>query len=185
MLGNIVDQNTNPLAVDNWAIVIGTTTVHVIAANLNYIQSISPTFDYAVDITIGGQSSAQAGYVYNSGSDTFAPPVPPLPVAIQTNLTQFMAAMQVWVQAQYPPQNQIQFLATYLAAQQAGLTNRQAYIGQLLTWLNSIETYAAGYVATVKSLTDPVVVQNTLWDFTQVQVPNPLISLVVAIGINN
>lgn len=75
-MGVIVDQNSDPSSVDSWALVSGTTVSNMISANLSFIQSIQGSYDYLVDVSVGGQSPVAAGYIYDSGNDTFAAPPP-------------------------------------------------------------------------------------------------------------
>lgn len=72
-MGIIVDQNSDANSIDDWAIVSGTTVSNIISADLSFIQSIQAYFTYAVDISVGGQSTG-IGYIYDSGADTFSPP---------------------------------------------------------------------------------------------------------------
>lgn len=76
-LGNIVDQNSDTSANDTWALISGTIVVNTIISNFSGIQNIAGNYDYCVDLTMQGQE-AGVGWVYTSGTDTFAsPPSPP------------------------------------------------------------------------------------------------------------
>lgn len=107
-----------------------------------------------------------------------------LKIAIQTQLTNFMLAVQDFVSAKYATQTQIQLLVIYLAALSGGLTNRAAYVAQLFTWVNSITAYSASYTAAVKALTTPADVLAYSWSFGGIAA-DPQIKLISAISISN
>jgi hypothetical protein len=78
-LGIIVNQNPIMTAVDVYALVLNNLVVNTILASYNDIVSVSATYDYSVDITMGGQAEAGIGDTYNASQDTFiAPPAPPM-----------------------------------------------------------------------------------------------------------
>lgn len=106
-----------------------------------------------------------------------------LSFTIQINLNMFMGAIQIYIQSIFPLQTQQQFVIEYLTAQATSKTNRQAYVGQLLTWVDQIDTYAAGYVALVKSQTDPAVVAAMQFDPSLIPA-TPNVTLVGAISIS-
>lgn len=70
-MGVIVDQNSDASANDTWALVSAGVVTNTIMSNLAFIQSIQDSYDYLVDVTVGGQSGAQTGSTYDAPSDTF------------------------------------------------------------------------------------------------------------------
>lgn len=184
MLGTIVDPNIDPTAQDTWAIVIGTTVVEMISASYNFVSTYTAAFDYAVDITVGGQSNATVGYIYDSGSDSFSQPVPPLGIAKAQNIAAFQSAMAGFVSSHYTLDNRFNLLAEYQIALANGLTNRAAYIFQIFTWANSCMNYVSTYVASIMAMTDASTVLSTLWNFDLIAT-DPAISPIVASQIPN
>ena len=184
LAGIIVDPNSDQTANDTWAIVVGTTVVELINASYNFISQYSSQFDYAVDITVGGQNPVNVGYTYNAGSDTFSLSAPNLVAAIQENLNAFASALDAYVQAHYSLSERFNLLSLYVNAQQNSLTSRMAYISQIFTWMTSVTNYAATYEASIKAMTDINTILTTLWDFNQIS-PDPQITPLGAIAISN
>jgi len=182
--GTIVDQNSDPTAVDLWALVLNGLVVQSIMASLTDVQSVyAPQYDYCVDTTVGGQSF-NIGDAYNAGSDTFGLPVPSLADAKKENLTNFSLALEQYVQEFYSLETQFRLFIIYYLAQQNSLTNRVAYIQPLLTWVQNVITYSATYTSTVMAINDAATALNSQWDFTQIGVP-PAVTLIGAISISN
>ena len=108
-----------------------------------------------------------------------------LKIAILENLSMFQSAIKEFTISHYDFETRFQFFSIYNNAKINNLTNRAAYIEQIFTWTNSCIGYAANYVATVKALTNPATVASKTWDFSSLASSDPLINLLVAIGITN
>ncbi len=74
--GTIVDQNSDENSVDTWALVTDTVVSNLAAGDLAYAQLVQNSYDYIVDITVGGQT-VNIGDIYDSETDTFSPPPNP------------------------------------------------------------------------------------------------------------
>lgn len=146
-------------------------------SNDNYGHSVNMSSDGLLDsYYVGGAMT----YSFPTGTPQAAAY---LSFTIQINLSMFMTAIQVYIQNLFPLQTQQQFVIEYLTAQAASKVDRQAYIGQLLTWVDQIDTYAAAYVASVKAQTDPAVVATMQFDPRQIPA-TPNVTLVEAISIS-
>lgn len=78
-LGIIVNKNPIVTASDVYALVLNNTVVNTIMASYNDILAIYQIYDYCIDITMGGQTSAGIGDTYNASQGTFtSPPAPPI-----------------------------------------------------------------------------------------------------------
>lgn len=106
-------------------------------------------------------------------------------MAIQGNLLEFQAAVHDFVNSKYSLDVRFNFNAMYILAQQNNFANRMVYIEQLFTWAQAVVAYCAVYSGAVSALTDPVVIKATVWNFANIQIPDPLVSPLVAVGIMN
>lgn len=138
------------------------------------VYTTDGTYDY---YTVAGITQ----YKFPTGT---AQSVVYLTIAIQDNLILFMNNMQNFIQSQISIQSQLQFVCMYLAAQEAGLTNRVAYIAQLLTWLNGVESYAATYVTSVRAMTNISTITSTVFNPSSISAL-PSVTLMGAIEINS
>lgn len=185
-MGVIVDPNIDPASIDNWALVSNSLVTNIIAAQQSFIETISQSYDYAVNTSVGGQSP-KIGDTYNSGSDTFSATViiPALSIAKTQNIMAFNVALQRYSDSYFTNQTQFRFFVLYYNANQSATLkpNRSAYIAPLFDWMNSIISYSATYVATVMAQVDAATALNYQWDFTQITTP-PAITLMAAIQIN-
>lgn len=82
-LGLVIDSPSDPTSSDEWAVISsdgsGNWVVqNTIVASLDFVNTISASYDYSVDFTVGGQSPSIGDY-YTPGTDTFAPPPSPPP----------------------------------------------------------------------------------------------------------
>lgn len=107
-----------------------------------------------------------------------------LSIAMSENLNLFQSAVQAFVDSHYSLEVRFNFNAIYILAVQNGLTNRAAYITQLFTWAQNVVTYCTNYVTEVKALTDPNVISETEWDFSQISA-DPLVTTAAAILISD
>lgn len=188
-LSIIVDQPGDPTSVDTWAIVDSGVVGNIVVGSLDFIQSIIADHDYAVDVTVGGQT-VSVGYLYNAGGDSFSKPLPPLAVCKMTNLTNFNNALMLWSHSYYSFETQFRFFMLYYLANTGGLLgapskpNRVAYIQPLIDWAQSIISYASSYTTSVMSQSDPATALNMQWDFGNISTP-PTITLIGAVAISN
>jgi hypothetical protein len=84
-LGLVIDANPNVSAIDIYALVLNNVVMNTIVSSYQAIQSIAPTYDYSVDVTMGRQSNAGVGFTYDASLDQFtAPPAPPVNYLINT-----------------------------------------------------------------------------------------------------
>lgn len=73
-MGIIVDANSDHDANDTYMLVSGGVVVDAIIASYNFCNNnILGSYDYLIDVTVGGQD-AGPGYTYDSGTDTFTAP---------------------------------------------------------------------------------------------------------------
>lgn len=114
-----------------------------------------------------------------------AAPVVSIPDAIQINLAKFQLAMQEFIESRYSTIVRMNFIGIYLNAVINNLSNRQAYIGPLFVWQNSIIEYASTYMATVRALTDSATIASTVWDFSALASSDPGLSPLTAIQIED
>lgn len=147
-----------------------------------YGNSVSFTTDGVHDYYLVSSPLSATTYTFSAGT---AELVVYLSLAIQENIALFQLAAQSWVTARYTLDTRFNFIALYTNAQQHLYLNRMAYISQLFTWADSVIAYSAAYITNVKAQTDPVVVSSIVPDFTQAAVPDPMVSPLVAIGINS
>jgi hypothetical protein len=103
-------------------------------------------------------------------------------IAIQFNLAQAQIALQTWINARYSSDVRWNLNAVYTCAVAAGLTNRAAYVFQLMTWGAALMGYSAAYIATVQAMTNPATIAATTPDFTH-SAQDPLINPFSAMAI--
>jgi hypothetical protein len=154
-MGAIVDPNSNHATADNYALVTGTTVINVIVASWNDVQAILSTYDYLVDITVGGQN-AQIGYTYDPVHDTFSAPPPPPPTLSEAKATlvaQFQSDWVNYVTSYYDQPTQLSFLLAQFIAKQNADIAQQLYISPLLTWLYTVNVYQGQTIAAINALT--------------------------------
>ena len=72
-LGIIRDANSDLNKIDVWALVSGNLVVNAILASYNDILAIRNSYDYLIDISVGGQNTGP-GCTYDASHDTFSEP---------------------------------------------------------------------------------------------------------------
>jgi hypothetical protein len=166
-----------------WAQIYGGTVVNLVNAPADG-NILDQSFGWC-DIT-NYNPQPQIGWT-TSDNINFVNPAPAitLPQAIQRNLQEFQAAVEDFVDNSYSLEIRFNFMALYVLATQAGLTNRAAYISQLFTWAQAVVSYSASYAGAINAMTDIAQVTTTKWDFTKISIPNPHVSPMVAIQIVN
>jgi hypothetical protein len=181
-MGTVVLNGTDPSLNQYFAIVSSGMVTNMILATGNFLNTQLIPFDYAV------AAISMIRYTYDSTSNTFAPPTPPLPtlpVAIAENIAAFQTSLQAFVDSSYGVDTRMNFIGLYINAQINGLTNRMAYIAPLLAWQNAVIEYAATYVATVSAMTSVSTVMATAPDFSSLQASNPNLTPIAAIQITS
>lgn len=131
---------------------------------------------------ITGTDLTQVYAAINSIGNT-VPPV--LAVAIAQNISNFENQMQIFLDSRYSTDTRMNFIGIYINAQINGLTNRQAYVAQLLTWQNAIIVAAATYVDMVSAMTNVATVQATTFNFSALTAEDPCLTPIAALQISN
>lgn len=137
-------------------------------------------------ITVAFPTGTALTIVYAS-LNSLAPPVnqQSLVVATGTAIAAFTNALNQFIAIHYTTDTRLNLLGIYNNAVVNSLTNRQAYIGQLLTWQNSVLAFAATYIATVQAQTTPSAVAALTWNFSTLASTDPLVTAVAALQINS
>lgn len=104
--------------------------------------------------------------VFNFPAGT-ATPVAYLAFAKQMNLFLFKSALRDFTDALYDSFTRQQLTNLYLAAVEAGLTNRKAYLAQILLWTNAVTEYVANYMASVNGAVNANAITDLVFDSTQ------------------
>lgn len=138
-------------------------------------QSTDGVFDYYL---IGGSIPLQVAAGSLDASVLLAS-------AIQCNLARFSDALNEFIKATYPTDMRLNLIGLFLNAQLNSLTNRQNYIKQIITWQNSVISYAASYIASVQVMVDPDVVFASDWNFATLVASDPKINVFAAVAISN
>lgn len=79
-LGNVVDSNPDASSQDCWLVCLNDGNGNYVARNeivasTTFVKSVvAPSYDYSVDVSVGGQP-ANVGDYYNPQTDTFSPPL--------------------------------------------------------------------------------------------------------------
>lgn len=141
-----------------------------------YGHQVTMTTDGVTDTYIVGGT-----YVYPFPAGTSDAAVL-LSITIQANLIMFKAALLDFTGAKYSLEDRVRWLGLYAAAQAGLLASRAAYIGQLVTWINTVSTYGAAYAASVAAQTDVNVVVAMKFDSSQFAA-DPAITLGAAISL--
>lgn len=111
-----------------------------------------------------------------------------IPLAANSNLLYYQAALEQYVNSYYTFETQYRFFVMYYLAVANGLTNRAAYIFPILNWAQGILSYSATYTAAVQALATAHNLSGIMastWDFTQISPTVPSITLLGAIAIPN
>jgi hypothetical protein len=137
MLGIIVDQNSDPTASDNWAIVISGVVAEFVTASYNFVSEYTSAFDYAVDMTVGGQTGVEVGYYYDPTTDTFSASMD-YNTALQADINALQTAY-------------LQCLSDYNAAVTAGSTS-QADAGVSAGLSDASATYSSNEASPFEAL---------------------------------
>lgn len=88
---------------------------------------------------------------------------------------------QAVISDRYPPVVLTGMLAALMQAQGAGLKNRAAYLGQLMTWaLEQVPKEYAAAKKEVEAMSDPDAVLKHAWDTSALEKMDPQISLLKA-----
>lgn len=144
-----------------------------------YGRTVTMTSDGVTDLYMVG-GALEFGFPAGTGQAAVY-----LSIAKQTNLAKFSAALNDFASLHYTIDVRQNLIGLYINAQQTSKSNRQAYISQIFTWQNSVIGYAATYVATINSLSDPAVVATTTWNFLANVSADPMISPIAAVQIPN
>jgi hypothetical protein len=158
--------------------------------NVNFTAPGLPNDAYGNSVTFSTNGTTDTYLVNNNVSYAFpagtAQAAVYLTIAIKENLAQFQTQIQAYIDGLYSLDLRFNLNAMYNLAVQAGnLPNRVAYITQLFAWAQAIVSYSASYVATVQAMTDPAIVAATSFNPASISVPNPNITPLAAIQINN
>jgi hypothetical protein len=143
-----------------------------------YGRTVSFSTDGTTDSYTVGESQV---FNFPAGTPTDAAY---LGIAIGKNIEIFQAAVSDYALNAYSYADRFTLLALYHTAQAAGLTNRQAYIFQVMLWAEAVTAYALSYISAVKALTDPTIVVATAPDFSTITPQDPLITPLAAMAIS-
>jgi hypothetical protein len=142
-----------------------------------YNHSVTMTTDGTTDsYLVGGAMS----YQFPAGTSDA---VVAITLAIQANLILFNAALTDMVNNHYSLEQRVRWILLYLEGQFMVLPNRLTYLNQLLTWGNSISTYAVTYIATVSAMTNPTTIAGTQPDFSAIEAADPKLTLLACMQI--
>ena len=90
-----------------------------------------------------------------------------------------------YIELSYPSFRRELFIALAEEARNSGLTNRVAYINQLLTWVKTVVAETISVEAAIDSETDIDVIKGYSVDFTQFDATNPNITIKGALAIED
>ena len=90
-----------------------------------------------------------------------------------------------YIEKSYPSFRRELFIALAEEARNAGLTNRVAYINQLLTWVKTVVAETIAAEAIIDAETDPETIINYSVDFTVFDATNPNITIKAALAIED
>ena len=90
-----------------------------------------------------------------------------------------------YIESSYPSFRRELFIALAEEARNSGLTNRVAYINQLLTWVKTVVAETISVEAAIESETDIDVIKGYSVDFTQFDATNPNITIKGALAIED
>ena len=108
-----------------------------------------------------------------------------LKMAIQENLLLAQDAAINFTCSRYSIEVRDSLRNIYTLAVLNGLTNRAAYCLQLMTWGQSIASYMATYMVTIKAQNNPATVASLVPDFSSFVGTDPLVTPVGALAISN
>ena len=112
-----------------------------------------------------------------------SPSVASLSPEKRQKLLDFNDALEDYVTTYFDLKTQFRIKIIYDLAVAQGLTNRAAYLLPLLNWVNALMSYAATFTASVMAQSDAATVAEMQWDFGQVSVSPPSVTLIGAISI--
>jgi hypothetical protein len=131
---------------------------------------------YVQDVT---QETLDAALVtHNSDLETHL--LQPLRVVITENISQLA---NKYIEQYYPSFRRELFIALGEEARNDGLTNRAAYIKQLLTWVKTVVASCIQAEIDLDVETDPLLITNYSIDFTIFDASNPNITIKAALEI--
>ena len=90
-----------------------------------------------------------------------------------------------YIELSYPSFRRELFIALAEEARNSGLTNRVAYINQLLTWVKTVVAETISVETAIESETDIDVIKGYSVDFTQFDATNPNITIKGALAIED
>ncbi len=90
-----------------------------------------------------------------------------------------------YIESSYPSFRRELFIALAEEARNSGLTNRVAYINQLLTWVKTVVAETISVETAIDSETDIDVIKGYSVDFTQFDATNPNITIKGALAIED
>ena len=90
-----------------------------------------------------------------------------------------------YIELSYPSFRRELFIALAEEARNSGLTNRVAYINQLLTWVKTVVAETISVETAIDSETDIDVIKGYSVDFTQFDATNPNITIKGALAIED
>ena len=90
-----------------------------------------------------------------------------------------------YIEKSYPSFRRELFIALAEEARNAGLTNRVAYINQLLTWVKTVVAETIAAEAIIDAETDPETIINYSVDFTVFDATNPSVTIKAALAIED
>lgn len=155
-------------------------TVVLQSDNVTYIVTNPDETTFSVEFPLDTPLTQVYGVI-----DSMAPSTLPLSQAIVFNLSQARDSLQAFVESRYSLDIQNSFRIIYTLAVINSLTNRAAYCLQIITWGQLCVSYAATYISTVKSMTDPTTVAATFPDFSALVAADPLVTPIAALAILN
>ena len=123
------------------------------------------------------------GDSYSGG--VFVKPSLTLAQAKLKKLSEFKAAVDVYLDEHYPFTTRTQLVNLYILARLDSLTNRAAYLLPGVTWLNTIIEYSAAFATSVQSGVDVNTVLNMTWDLDSNVGVDPKLTLAAAIVIED
>lgn len=137
-------------------------------------------------LTVSFPTGTSQTIVY-SAINSLSPPVSEqsLPLAMATAISNFTVAINQFIALRYAMDVRLNLIGIYINATLNSLPNRQAYIGTLLTWQNSVLVYSATYIATVQAQTSAAAVAALTWNFSTLSSTDPLVTAIAALQINS
>ncbi len=130
------------------------------------------------DVTQEALDAAWA--TYSSDLETYL--LQPLREAVAENLG---LAAHGYINNYYPSFRRELFIALSEEARNAGLTNRVAYISQLLTWIKTVVAATISAETVMEGETDPQVITDYSVDFTVFDATNPSVTIKAALAIED